>query len=115
MKFAWIEAEKAQFPVEVAVAVLGVSRSGFYAWRKRPKSARSKKRAQLVTEIAATHKKSKRRYGSPRVHRALRNKGITVNHKTVERVMREEGLVGRQKRRFRRPPCEVYSSKEHDA
>jgi len=102
VKFAWIEAEKAQFPVEVSVAVLGVSRSGFYAWRKRPKSARSKKRAQLVAEIAATHKKSQRRYGSPRVHRALRKKGIEVNHKTVERVMREEGLVGRQKRRFRR-------------
>jgi len=102
VKFAWIEAEKAQFPVEVSVAVLGVSRSGFYAWRKRPASARSKKRAQLVTEISAAHKKSSRRYGSPRVHRALRNKGIKVNHKTVERVMREEGIVGRQKRRFRR-------------
>jgi transposase InsO family protein len=102
VKFAWIEAEKAQFPVEVSVAVLGVSRSGFYAWRKRPASARSKKRAQLVTEISAAHKKSSRRYGSPRVHRALRNKGIKVNHKTVERLMREEGIVGRQKRRFRR-------------
>jgi len=102
VKFAWIEAEKAQFPVEVSVAVLGVSRSGFYAWRKRPKSARTTKRAQLVAEITATHKKSKRRYGSPRIHRALRKKGIEVNHKTVERVMREEGIVGRQKRRFRR-------------
>ena len=102
MKFAWIDAEKAQFPVQVSVAVLGVSRSGFYAWRKRPKSARSKRRALLATEIAAVHTKSRRRYGSPRVHRALRSQGIEVNHKTVERVMREEGIVGRQKRRFRR-------------
>jgi putative transposase len=43
-----------------------------------------------------------RRYGSPRVHRALRSKGVPVSRKTVERIMRESGIVGRQKRRFRR-------------
>lgn len=102
MKFAWIEAEKAQFPIEVTCEVLGVSRGGFYAWRKRAPSARSKKRARLAVEIAAAHKKSGRRYGSPRVHRALRAKGVRVSRKTVESVMREKGIVGRQKRRFRR-------------
>jgi transposase InsO family protein len=102
VKFAWIEAEKAHFPIEVACEVLGVSRGGFYAWRKRPPSARAKKRAHLAVEIAAAHKKSGRRYGSPRVHRALRSKGIRVSRKTVESVMREKGIVGRKKRRFQR-------------
>jgi transposase InsO family protein len=102
VKFAWIDAEKVRFPVNVACDALGVSRSGYYAWRSRKPSTRSKKRAVLASEIAAAHQKSKRRYGSPRVHRALRKKGIRVSRKTVERVMREDGIVARQKRAFRR-------------
>lgn len=101
MRFALVDAEKAQYPVEVLCDVLGVSRSGFYAWKKRPPSTRSKRRARLSVEIAATHKKSQRRYGSPRVHRALRKQGVRVSRKTVERVMREDGIVARKKRRFR--------------
>lgn len=57
--------------------------------------------SQLAVEIAATHAKSIRRYGSPRIHRALRKKGIRVGRKRVARVMRENGIVGRLKRRFR--------------
>jgi transposase InsO family protein len=110
VKFAWVDAEKAHFPIEVACNVLGVSRSGFYAWKKRPPSSQSKKRAKLAVEIAAVHKKSSRRYGSPRIHRALRSKGIRVSRKTVERVMREEGIVARQKRRFRRTTDSKHAS-----
>src|SRR5205814_7650412 len=91
VRFALVDAEKAHYPVETLCDVLGVSRSGFYAWKKRPSSARSKRRARLAVEIAATHKKSHRRYGSPRVHRALRKRGVLVSRKTVERVMREDG------------------------
>ena len=58
--------------------------------------------AQLAVQIAAAHTKSRKRYGSPRVHRALRRKGIRVGKKRVERLMREKGIVARQKRRFRR-------------
>lgn len=102
MKFELVDAEKARYPVEVLCEVLGVSRSGYYAWKKRPPSARSKEDAKLAVEIAAAHKKSKRRYGSPRVHRALRKRGVRVGRKRVERLMRDKGLVARQKRRFRR-------------
>ena len=70
MKFELVLAEKAHFPVTVLCDVLGVSRSGFYAWVARPPSARSKSDAQLTVEITAVHEKSDRRYGSPRVHRA---------------------------------------------
>jgi len=100
--FQLVDAEKAQYPVEVLCAVLEVSRSGYYAWKKRPPSTRAKSDAQLTVEIAATHKKSKRRYGSPRVHRALRKKGLRIGKKRIERLMRKNGIIARQKRRFRR-------------
>ena len=102
MKFELVLAEKAKYPVQVLCAVLEVSRSGYYAWEKRPASKRSKEDAKLALDIAAAHKKSKSRYGSPRVHRALRKQGIRVGKKRVERLMRENGIVAKQKRRFRR-------------
>ena len=62
MRFALVDAEKANYPVEVLCEVLGVSRSGFYAWKLRSPSARTKRRAHLAVEIAAVYKKHKRRY-----------------------------------------------------
>jgi transposase InsO family protein len=110
VKFAWIDAEKAQYPVDVLCQALAVSRSGFYAWKRRSPSARAKRRARLALEISATHKKSRKTYGSPRIQRALRTKGIRVSKKTVERVMREKGIVARQKRRFRRTTDSKHSN-----
>ena len=100
--FELVDAEKANYPVTVLCDVLGVSRSGFYALKTRRPSARTKAAAKLAVEVVAAHKKSRKRYGSPRVHRALRKKGVRVGKKRVERLMREKGLVGRRKRRFRR-------------
>lgn len=102
MKFAFIDAEKAQWPVEVQCAVLGVSRSGYYAWRDRPEAPREAEDAELVVEIKAAHKAGRGNYGSPRVHRELRAKGRRVGKKRVERLMRREGIVGRRKKRFRK-------------
>lgn len=99
--FQLVDAEKAHHPVRVLCTALGVSRSGFYAWKRRPPTARAASDEQLAVEIAAPHAKSTRRYGSPRIHRALRRKGIRVSRKRVARVMRENGIVGRLKRRFR--------------
>jgi putative transposase len=100
--FELVDAEKANYPVTVLCDVLGVSRSGFYARKMRTPSDRSKADAVLAVQIAATHKKSRKRYGSPRVHRALRRRGVRVGKKRIERLMREKGLVGRRKRPFRR-------------
>ncbi len=97
-----VDAEKASYPVTVLCDVLEVSRSGYYASKTRPRSARSKSDAVLAVQIAATHKKSSKRYGSPRVHRSLRNKGVRVGKKGSSVLMRENGLVGRRKRPFRR-------------
>jgi len=108
--YALVDAEKANYPVTVLCDVLEVSRSGYYASKTRPPSARSKSDANLAAQIAATHNKSRKRYGSPRVHRALRKKGVRVGKKRVERLMRENGLIGRRKRRFRRTTDSNHAS-----
>jgi putative transposase len=102
MRFHFIDAEKAYYPVVVLCRVLEVWPSGYYAWRRRPQPARIKQDALLAVEIAAAHQRSRGIYGSPRVHRELRARGVRVGRKRVERLMRKNGIQGRQKRRFRR-------------
>jgi putative transposase len=102
VRFAFIDAEKAQWPVEVQCEALGVSRSGFYAWKGRPAAPRAVEDASLVIEIKAAHEAGRGNYGSPRVHHELRAKGRRVSRKRVERLMRQHGIVARKKRRFRR-------------
>ncbi len=101
MRFCFIEAEKAYYPVRLLCRCLAVSRSGFYAWQKRPVSARARQDARLKIEIAVSHSASRRTYGSPRIERDLRQEGHHVSRKRVARLMRELGLEGRRKRRFR--------------
>ena len=101
MKFAFIAVEKASAPVAVLCTVLGVSRSGFYAWLARVPSARSEEDARLRIHVAAIHERSRGTYGSPRVHAELRASGITVSRKRVARLMRELGIASRRKRRYK--------------
>jgi transposase InsO family protein len=102
VRFRFIDAEKAAYPVVFLCHVLNVSPSGYYAWRRRPEPARVRSDAQLAVEIAAEHKRSRGIYGSPRVHLELRARGVCVGRKRVERLMRKNGIKGREKRRFRR-------------
>ena len=101
MRFAFIEAEKATFPITPCCAVLGVSRAGFYAWRTRPPSARAGADQRLAVEVAAIHAESRQRYGSPRVHYELGQRQQHVGRKRVARLMRAQGLRARAPRRFR--------------
>jgi transposase InsO family protein len=101
MKFEFILAEKATWPIAFMCARLEVSKSGFYAWCGRPPSSRSLADRQLLGRIRAVHAESKGRYGSPRVHRELSAKGIHVSKHRIARLMRENGLRGRRRRRFR--------------
>lgn len=100
MKYAWIAAERARFPVARMCALLAVSRSGFYAWQHRPDSARSRNEAQLVAALRASYAHHRGKYGRPRLTRDLREAGYRVNHKRVRRLMLREGLAARRGRRF---------------
>jgi transposase InsO family protein len=101
VRFAFIAAEKAAFPVTVLCRILAVSRAGFYAAQARPVPGRARGDAQLAVEIAAIHGESRQRYGSPRVHAELRARGRGVSRKRVARLMRRRGLAARRRRRYR--------------
>lgn len=103
MRFAFI-AEEAELGIARLCRALDVSKAGFYAWKKRPPSAHDKRDELLRVQVREAHArgpKGRRKYGSPRVHRALKKQGIQVGRKRVIRLMQEEGLVGRPKRRFK--------------
>ena len=100
MRFAFIDVQKAFYPITVLCAVLEVARSGFYAWRRRAPSLHAKRDAHLALEVAATHKRNRRVYGSPRVHADLNARGVRVGKHRVARLMREQGLKARRTRRF---------------
>lgn len=101
MRFAWIQRHAQEFAIKVLCEVLQVTKSGFYAWKKRPMSERQQRREQLVGRIRQTHEKSRRIYGSPRVTAQLNASGVIVCENTVARYMREEGVASKVKRRFR--------------
>jgi len=109
VKFVFIEAEKATWPVVVLCAVLGVSTSGFYAWRVRPESPRARANVRLVADIRAAHKAGRNAYGSPRVFEVLRKRGHRISEKRVAKLMRQEGIVARKKKRFRKTTDSAHS------
>jgi putative transposase len=93
--FVFIEAEKANYPISLMCRMLGVSRSGFHAWRRRPPSDRELSDAWLLERICQIHSENRGVYGSPRVHAELRlAHGVRVGRKRVERLMRGAGLSG---------------------
>ncbi len=92
--FRLIEAEKARHSVPVLCRLLGVSRSGYYAWRNRPSSERARLDAVLSEKIETIHRNSRATYGSPRVHAELRAIGIRCGRKRVARLMRRAKLRG---------------------
>jgi transposase InsO family protein len=100
--FPFIEAERAeQHNVAKCCELLEVSRSAFYEHAKHVPSARSLADAELAKRIEAIHEASRGTYGWPRVHQALRRDGICASRKRVARIMRQRGLIGRCRRRFR--------------
>jgi len=101
MKFAFIHAEKASFPVAALCRLLGVTRQGYYAFASRPASARADRERTLRERLRALHAESRGTYGSPRLHAALRREGSKVSKRRVERAIRSMGLQGRLRRRWR--------------
>lgn len=102
MRFEFIEQHREEWPITVMCRVLEVSRSGFYAWRVRPESARSQRHQELVAEMEEIHAdQDLKNYGSPRMRDELVSRGHTVSENTVARLMRAHGLRAAGGRKFR--------------
>jgi len=99
VRFAFVAAEKASFPVAFMCRHLEVSRSGFYASQLRPESSRAKEDRRLRVSIRAAWKRSRRTYGCHRLHEDLKEDGEKVGRKRVLRLMKEDNVVGKQRRR----------------
>jgi transposase InsO family protein len=94
VKYGFIEGHRCMAPLKVICRVLGVSVSGFLAWRHHPLSARRQRDAQLAPQIAASHAASRETYGAPRIHADLRAAGEPISRKRVARLMTELGIAG---------------------
>lgn len=92
--FKLIDAEKASYPIAVLCRMLGVSKSGYYAWRSRPPSERRRQDALLTEKIREIHSRSRETYGYPRIHAELHSLGIGCGRRRVARLMRAAGLRG---------------------
>jgi transposase InsO family protein len=95
-----VKSHQAEYGVATPCRVLGVSPSGYYAWRARGPSARAQADAELVAKIRTAHAESDGTYGVPRVYRELREAGVRIGRKRIARLMRVEGLVGVSRRRW---------------
>lgn len=103
-----VQSEKAHFPVSLLCEAVGVSRSAFYAWSRATPSQRALANERVLTVIRAIHTEHGERYGSPRVQAELRDRGLPVGKHRVARLMRENGLRARMRRRFRRTTDSRY-------
>ena len=89
--FRFVSDHQALYPIATMCRLLGVSTSGYYAWRKRPASLRAKTDTVLVAEIRTAHAGSRGTYGAPRMHAGLAAKGLHVGRKRVARLMSQAG------------------------
>jgi transposase InsO family protein len=101
MKFGFIEQHRKAHSVAKVAEVLGVSRGGYYAWCRRAQGERARGTEQLIKRIQEIQGEVKYRYGSPRITGELRRRGVRAGHNRVARLMRQEGLGARRRRRFR--------------
>jgi len=100
MKYVFMAAHEGEFAVKRMCKVLDLKRSGYYAWRKRKPSTRAQANQALLDMIKTEHAKSRKTYGSPRLHVVLRRQGVVCGRNRVARLMRMHGIVARKKRRY---------------
>lgn len=99
--YRFIDAERANHPIRMICRVIVVSRAAYYAWAKAQAVASVDEDTVVRVHIRGVHRASRGTYGAPRMTAALRKQGLRVNRKRVARIMREEGLHGAPRRRFR--------------
>jgi len=115
-RFGFIAEQGNAFGIRYLCARLDVSPAGFYRWRHRDDAERTIENRRLAKRIQCLFSEHDGNYGSPRIHATLRREGVTVNHKRVERLMRDMGLVGKVGRLYRRKalpanPCITVGNK----
>jgi len=101
VKYAFIKMHDQKYPIETMCRVLNASRSGYYEWRRGGIPQRQVRQRELLAKIKKIHEGSRRNYGSPRILRELRKAGIVVNHKTVEELMKRNGIQAKRKKKFK--------------
>lgn len=101
MKYAFIQSHENKYPVEVMCCTLCASRSGYYEWRKGRVKPRLLRRQQLLEAIKQVHQEFRGNYGSPRIVRELRKRGIVVNEKTVAEIMKNNGIQAKHKKKYK--------------
>lgn len=100
MKFRFVQEHRETFRVGKMCEVLKVSRSGFYAWRRRQPSRRILEDETIAEQVRAVHREFREIYGSPRVYRELKKRGEVWGRHRIARIMREEGLLARCTKQF---------------
>lgn len=101
MKYRFIDTHRGTHRVEKMARLLGVSRGGYYAWKKRPESARRRQEKDLLERIRETQRRVKYRYGSPRMTRELARGGFSVGHNRVARLMAKHNLGAKPRKKHR--------------
>lgn len=110
MRFQFIHEHRSEFNLEIMCRVLEVSKSGYFAWRGRPESKRSEKRTRLSQKIKSIYERSRRTYGSARIHACLLEDNEACCKPVVASIMRQHGLRGKRKGRIKRRTTDS----EHD-
>jgi transposase InsO family protein len=101
MKYTFMETHRSEFRMTKMAAVLEVTRSGYYAWKKRGQSKRKQQDQELLQHISRIHAEAKEAYGSPRVTKQLKKEGFSCGKNRVARIMKQNKIVSRIKRRFK--------------
>lgn len=101
MRYRFIHAHRTEYRLARLCQAVGVSRSGYYAWRGRPVSARTAANACLVARMQQLHQQTRERYGAVKLWRALRLAGVRCGRHRVARLRRQHGLLAQRVRRFR--------------
>jgi putative transposase len=109
MRFAFIAVERASHTITILCRCLQVTPSGYYAWRRRPESRRTRDDRRLTVLVRASFDASRQRYGSPRIHEDLRDQHEAISRKRVIRLMQADGLQARARKRYT-----ITTMSEHD-
>jgi putative transposase len=107
--YKFIQEHEDKFRVVKMCEVLGVSKSGYYEWLKRPLSERAIRSEELTKEVLRVHSESNRIYGSPKIHKQLENEGVITSQRTVQRIMKAEEIKSKTVRKYK-----ATTNSDHD-